>query len=113
MQPILQENYSLFSTKCSAYLKTFQGGWVSLGSTYTRGWASHWSTMGVQMGWVGKKGPKSMYVIYGRPNIMYFQKLLKQDRLVDVSCLRFSLISCNCKFSRLDPCLKNRVCSTH
>ena len=34
------------------------GGWVSLGSTYTRGWVSQWSTMGVQGGWVGQKGSK-------------------------------------------------------
>ena len=38
--------------------KTFQGGWVSLGSMYTRGWVSQWSTMGVQGGWVGQKGSK-------------------------------------------------------
>ena len=48
------------------------GGWVTQGSTYIRGWVSQRCTRGVQGGWVGQKRPKKcVRNMYTAPKVMY------------------------------------------
>ena len=62
-----------YSTNYRAFLKTYWGRWVSLGSMYARGWISQRCTMAVQGGWVGqKRSEKHIRNMWTAPYVLNF-----------------------------------------